>query len=118
VQLAGETPSPAGSIAFDSAPIAVGFDIFWRSGDVEWRVGSVAAPAARGWATTYGHDAEALSGFAAREVDIILRSNPAAAASAVGIVEIWKGELVFQGAAVEWPPAPGADRGPEGDEGR
>jgi hypothetical protein len=94
---------PAGVVSFRALPAPVGFDISWRAGGREWLVGSVAAPAAAGAAMGYGHDIDLPADFDARLVDIILRSNPQAATAAIGINEIWKGEVVFEGVEIEWP---------------
>ncbi|MFG0285689.1 MAG: hypothetical protein ACF8R7_14825 [Phycisphaerales bacterium JB039] len=95
---------PSGTISLNQLPVAVGFDIYWRAGHAEWKVGSAAAPAGQGWATSYGSAADpAPPGFDARRVDIVLRSNPEAARPAAALTEIWKGEIVFEDVEIEWP---------------
>ena len=95
---------PGGSIIFQQRPIAVAFDIYWRSGERTWKVGSVAAPAGGGWGMGYGHGAAPVSEeFGAGRVDVILRSSVEAARTDPTIQRIWKGEIVFEDIEVDRP---------------
>ena len=124
VRRVADALEPSGAIMFQQPPLPVAFDIYWRAGEQEWKVGTVAAPAIGGYGLSYGHGPNPLpAGFTAAAVDIILRSNPAAAMSNSDITEIWKGELVFEDVEVQWPepaaaqaeaPAPAEPQQPAG----
>lgn len=79
-----------------SLPIAVGFDVYWRTGEDETLVGEIAAdPAGGPMMVGYRRDFDR-EVFSGEKADIVLRPSPRAAEQAPGIEEIWGGpDIVF-----------------------
>ncbi len=95
----------------DDLPVPVAFDVIWKVGDREWKVGSftsgqgVPLQADDGTHMYYsglggGHlrhvGGRRLPGFRAKAVTVILRPSPAAALLTVDLTRIYGGELVFE----------------------
>jgi hypothetical protein len=80
--------------AIQPMSVGVAFDVFARLGENEYPIGSVYLQAGRSGA---GFHVEALVPelAAVRQVDLILRSNPAVARQTVDMIQLWKGELIF-----------------------
>jgi hypothetical protein len=86
--------------------IGLAFDVLLRDprgphGGREWLVQSVTFLPNKGgtWFLQARPD-----GLDADKLDIVLRSNPTAAAETVDLTQIWQGELVYPGLPVIWPP--------------
>lgn len=85
---------PVCSIGFDSLPIAVSFDVYWRIGDKEWLVRTIAC--GKQWPDhgVFSKVRPVMEGFPldADAVDIVFRSNPEYAIQLVAAEQLWVGE--------------------------
>jgi hypothetical protein len=85
-------------IGVHGVPVDVGFDIIIKSNGQETKIGSLACPARKdnasfdtGGGTTIG---------VGKIVDVVLRSDPAAAAMTTDVFSVWDGDLVYPNAPV------------------
>ena len=105
----------------DGLPVGVAFDVFWRQGEREQRVGSfTSGESAESWSGFYpGQDRARqvngqVSGLERKPVDVILRPSPAAAARTTDVFKIYNGEIVFKGVDVTWQDESGVVTTPSG----
>lgn len=90
--------SPHCWISFDSPPIAVSFDVFWRIGDREWLVQNIACDKEGNDSGAFSNVRPEMEGFPldADAVDIVFRSNPDYVVELVAAERLWVGEdIVF-----------------------
>lgn len=98
LDLASGQPFASGDCTIQRGAIGLAFDIYWRVGEREWKLGSVAAAPGVTMGTSYGDFVE---GFEGGPVTVILRSSAAAALRSLDVEEIWSGELEFPGVEVK-----------------
>ncbi len=88
------------AISMHGPPMAGAFEVFVRdrATDQEWQVGTIEFPAG---VTNQGLGVlKSVPDFAARRVDVILRSSPEVAETTADRYEIWKGEVIFEDLSV------------------
>jgi len=105
----GQAVYAKGSFKIRNLPVPVAFEVFWRAGGREWRMGRLVVN--RGGTGEFRPQQRApVEGFDAATVDIILRPSPDAARGDPDMTEIWGGELAFPNIEVRPPasPLPGA----------
>lgn len=104
---AGAALTVMGDIYFESPPIPMAFDVFWRYPDGaapdglrEVLLSTITTTAGGG---TFGNMYQGTlpPGFAADHVDIILRPSPAAAAETETLTQIWDGEITLRQVPVQ-----------------
>lgn len=86
--------SPNCWIEFDSPPIAVSFDVYWRIGDKAWLVQTIACDKQGNDSSVFSKVRPKMEGFPldARAVDVVFRSNPEYANTLVAAEQLWVGE--------------------------
>jgi hypothetical protein len=81
----------------DQPPRDVGFDVFLRSGDSEWKIGFFTCGQGRSKTAHVAGYVQAPQS----PVDIILRASEAAAMQEVDFTSIWDGEIVFENVPID-----------------
>jgi hypothetical protein len=76
-------------------------DVFWKAGQREWKVARVVVRP--GYSGGIGlMPAQALEGFDARVVDVILRTVEGEEPDSSWPSELWRGEVKLHGVEVRW----------------
>ena len=90
-------------VAIAGAPADLAFRVFVRSGDREWPITSISAPAGNDW--YHVQSVARAPGFpnSVASVDVVLRSDLDVARKTATLKRVWKGEIVISDVAIRRP---------------
>lgn len=91
------------AVDFNSPPIDLAFDVYWREGTREWFVGRIAAPKGAVSLRQFGGWEFPMNGATGENAEVLLRPSRAAAEEAThaNVDRIWGGEIVIRGREVK-----------------
>ena len=93
-----------GMIQASNPPVAMAFNVFARMDGREYPMGNVYFDKAANTGMSWGINSGKIPPGPAGTIDVILRSSEQAAIQTPDMTQIWKGEIIIPGVAIQQPP--------------
>lgn len=90
----------SGSIMLENMPAPTAFEIYWKDGDREWLVGTIATRPGMSTGTAYGPSP--IGDFRADRVTLVFRSSLRVAEESLDLQAYWRGEVKVPDVPVRW----------------